>query len=112
MRKIIVKIDTEKATELERLNFELNFVKDIIQRVIESHPNDLELINGDTLTSYNKRGAELQRAYANLASEVEKTYLPKYLEGHQYTWIVPNNSSEMIITVKCNCEISELEDNV
>ena len=27
MRKIIVKIDKEKATELERVNFELNFVK-------------------------------------------------------------------------------------
>jgi len=59
MRKIIVKIDKEKATELERVNFELNFVKDIVQRVIESHPSDLELINGDTLMSYNKRGAEL-----------------------------------------------------
>ena len=28
MRKIIVKVDKEKATELERVNFELNFVKD------------------------------------------------------------------------------------
>ena len=35
MRKIIVKVDKEKATELERVNFELNFVKDIVQRVIE-----------------------------------------------------------------------------
>ena len=26
MRKIIVKVDKEKATELERVNFELNFV--------------------------------------------------------------------------------------
>ena len=71
MRKIIVKIDKEKATELERVNFELNFVKDIVQRVIESHPSDLELINGDTLMSYNKRGAELQRKYAALANEME-----------------------------------------
>ena len=69
MRKIIVKVDKEKATELERVNFELNFVKDIVQRVIESHPSDLELINGDTLMSYNKRGAELQRKYAALANE-------------------------------------------
>lgn len=66
MRKIIVKVDKEKATELERVNFELNFVKDIVQRVIESHPSDLELINGDTLMSYNKRGAELQRKYVVL----------------------------------------------
>ena len=100
MRKIIVKVDKEKATELERVNFELNFVKDIVQRVIESHPSDLELINGDTLMSYNKRGAELQRKYAALANE---------MEGHQYSWIIPNNSDEMTITIKCNCEIPELE---
>ena len=62
MRKIIVKVDKEKATELERVNFELNFVKDIVQRVIESHPSDLELINGDTLMSYNKRGAEYRES--------------------------------------------------
>lgn len=98
MRKIIVKVDKEKATELERVNFELNFVKDIVQRVIESHPSDLELINGDTLMSYNKRGAELQRKYAALANEMEKEYIPECLEGHQYSWIIPNNSDEMTIT--------------
>ena len=97
------------AAELERVNFELNFVKDIVQRVIESHPSDLELINGDTLMSYNKRGAELQRKYAALANEMEKEYIPECLEGHQYSWIIPNNSDEMTITIKCNCEIPELE---
>ena len=66
-------------------------------------------INGDTLMSYNKRGAELQRKYAALANEMEKEYIPEYLEGHQYSWIIPNNSDEMTITIKCNCEIPELE---
>lgn len=56
-----------------------------------------------------KRGAELQRKYAALANEMEKEYIPEYLEGHQYSWIIPNNSDEMTITIKCNCEIPELE---
>ena len=30
--------------------------------------------------SYNKRGAELQRKYAALANEMEKEYIPEYLE--------------------------------
>lgn len=62
-----------------------------------------------TLMSYNKRGAELQRKYAALANEMAKEYIPEYLEGHQYSWIIPNNSDEMTITIKCNCEIPELE---
>lgn len=64
---------------------------------------------GATLMSYNKRGAELQRKYAALANEMEKEYIPECLEGHQYSWIIPNNSDEMTITIKCNCEIPELE---
>lgn len=63
MRKIIVKIDKEKATELERVNFELNFVKDIVQRVIESHPSDLELINGDTYICVMHKARALGNLY-------------------------------------------------
>lgn len=40
---------------------------------------------------------------------MEKEYIPECLEGHQYSWIIPNNSDEMTITIKCNCEIPELE---
>lgn len=109
MRKVIVKIDRDKAVELERINFELNFVKDIIQRVIESHPNDIELINGDTLSTYNKKGAKLQGEYSVLAAEIEKEYIPDYLEGHKYNWTIPNGSDEMIIDILCGCEIEGLE---
>ena len=98
MRKVIVKIDRDKATELERINFELNFVKDIVQRVIESHPNDLELINGGTLSVYNKKGSELQGQYSILAAEIEKEY-------------IPNGSDEMIFDILCNCDIPEIEEN-
>lgn len=109
MKRIIVKIDREKATELERLNFELNFTKDIIQRVIEAHPNDIELINGDTLKTYNRQGAELQGKYSVMATKLEKEYVPKYLEGHKYTWNIPHGSDEMIIDILCNCEIEEVK---
>ena len=99
MRKIIVKIDRDKAVELERANFELNFTKDIIQRVIEAHP----------LQIYNRLGVELQRKYSLLAAAMEKEYVPEYLKGHKYTWNVPNGSDEMIIDVLCGCEIEGLE---
>ena len=100
----------KKLQSLKEFNFELKFVKEHCYRELLNHiQSDLELINGDTLMSYNKRGAELQRKYAALANEMEKEYIPEYLEGHQYSWIIPNNSDEMTITIKCNCEIPELE---
>lgn len=70
MRKIIVKVDKEKATELERVNFELNFVKDIVQRVIESHPSDLELINGDTLGNLFTKYANPQKKLSDMEQKI------------------------------------------
>lgn len=60
MRKIIVEIEREKAEYIERLNFELGFAKDVIQRIIESHPNDPDIINSDAFKAYQKKGAELE----------------------------------------------------
>lgn len=109
MRRIIVKIDRDKAVELERANFELSFTKDIIQRVIEAHPNDPELINGETLQMYNRQGAELQGKYSMLAAAMEQEYIPEYLKDHKYTWNIPNGSDEMLIDILCSCEIEGLE---
>ena len=33
MRKIIVKVDKEKATELERVNFELNLYRELLNHI-------------------------------------------------------------------------------
>lgn len=110
MRKIIVKIDKEKSEYLERLSYELNFTKDIIQRLIESHPNDQSIIQGATFKEYQKQGAELQTEYNMAAAELENEYLPKGLKGHKYNWNIPSDSDEMTINILCNCHIEGIED--
>lgn len=109
MRKITIPIDSEKSLYLERLNFELSFTKDIIQRIIESHPNDPELINGATFKAYQKQGAELQAEYSLASNEIEELYIPEKLKGHQYTWLIPNNANYMDITILCDCDIDGIE---
>lgn len=109
MRRIIVKMDKDKAVELERVNFELSFTKDVIQRLIESHPNDTELINGEVFQKYNRQGAELQAKYSLLAAEIEREYIPEKLKGHKYTWNIPNGTNDFIIDIQCTCEIEGIE---
>lgn len=109
MRKIIVKIGHEAANYIERINYELNFTKDIIQRLIEAHPNDSDLFNGTAFKTYQKQGAELQAEYAIACAEIEDKYVPETLKGHQISWNIPANSDELIITVLCNCEIEGVE---
>ena len=109
MKEIRIKVDSEKCNYMERVNYELRFTKDIIQRLLESHPNDPDIINGATFKQYQKQGAELEAEYNAIASEMEAQYLPPELNGHKYSWIIPNNSNEMIITILCECEIEGLE---
>lgn len=110
MRKIVVKVDKQKAECLERLNYELNFTKDIIQRLIEGHPNDPAIIEGGTFKAYQKQGAELQAEYNLVASEIEKECLPEAIRSHKYNWTIPNDSDEMTINILCNCHIEGIED--
>ena len=110
MRKIIVEIEREKAEYIERLNFELGFAKDVIQRIIESHPNDPEIINSDAFKAYQKKGAELEAEYKLAVQEIEKLYIPETIKKHKYNWMLPNNSTKLEISIMCNCKIEGVEN--
>ena len=110
MRKIIVEIEREKAEYIERLNFELGFAKDVIQRIIESHPNDPDIINSDAFKAYQKKGVELEAEYKLAVQEIEKLYIPGAIKKHKYNWILPNNSTKLEINIMCNCEIEGIEN--
>ena len=105
MRKIVVNVDAEKANALERINLELNLVKDVIQRIIEAHPNDTDVIMSPTFKAYQKQAVDLQAEYSIASKEVEDLYIPEKLKGHQINWTIPNNSTEMTINILCDCEI-------
>nr|DAO91335.1 MAG TPA: hypothetical protein [Caudoviricetes sp.] len=110
MRKIIVEIEREKAEYIERLNFELGFAKDVIQRIIESHQNDSDIINSDAFKAYQKKGAELEAEYKLAVQEIEKLYIPGAIKKHKYNWMLPNNSTKLEINIMCNCEIEGIEN--
>ena len=110
MRKIIVEIEREKAEYIERLNFELGFAKDVIQRIIESHPNDPDVINSEAFKAYQKKGAELEAEYKLAVQEIEKLYIPGAIKKHKYNWMLPNNSTKLEINLMCNCEIEGIEN--
>ena len=74
MRKIIVEIEREKAEYIERLNFELGFAKDVIQRIIESHPNDPDVINSEAFKAYQKKKAKFIK--------ISKTKKRSYVKTH------------------------------
>lgn len=110
MRKIIIEIDKKDAEYLERLNFELGFAKDVIQRILESHSNDPEMIKSKAFAAYQKKGAELEAEYKTASASLEQKYIPEKLRGHKCSWILPLDSNQMEITIHCNCKIEGIKD--
>lgn len=110
MRTIKVNINKEKANYIERLNYELNITKDVIQRIIESHGDDPEILNGKAFKHYQKQAAELQAEYELASQEITKEYLPEYLKPHKCSWNLPNNSTELTISILCDCPIPEIDE--
>ena len=110
MRKFVVEIDKNKAEYLERLNFESGFAKDVIQRIIESHLEDPDVIKSKAFLAYQKKGAELEAEYKIATAELEREYVPENLKGHKYSWNLPFNSNMMEITVHCSCKIEGIPD--
>lgn len=106
MRKIIVEVDKKDSEYLERLNYELGFTKDVVQRIIESHPDEANVIKSESFTAYQKKGAELEAEYKTASAELEKKYVPDELKGHRYSWMLYFNTRKMEITVHCNCKIT------
>lgn len=105
MRIIRIPVEREKAEYLERLNYESNSMKDIVQRLIETHPNDASLIKGETFRTYQKQCAELCAEYNLAAAEIERQYIPEILREHKCSWNIPPNSAEMVVNILCGCEI-------
>lgn len=110
MRKITIIVKKEVSEYLERMNFELNFAKDVIQRIIESHPDDPAIVSSKTFVEYQKKGTELEAEYKIAMKNFENKYIPDEIKKHKYNWNLRFDTCELEITILCNCEIKGLKN--
>lgn len=59
MRTIVINVDAKESGYVERLDYERGFTKDVLQRIIEAHMEDPDVINSPAFKAYQKQGAEL-----------------------------------------------------
>ena len=86
MRTVIIKVDSKEAEYIERLDYERGFTKDVLQRIIESHMEDPDVINSPAFKAYQKQGAELDAQFSMAVAELEKKYIPEILKHHKTKW--------------------------
>lgn len=107
--KIDVK-NQEIINYIERLHFEVEQRKDIIQRLIEAHANDSDalVLVSPAFKAYSSELSEFVAEYESAKQEIQDTFIPDYLNGHQFNWTLDFNTKQLIIDVLCDCEIPEL----
>lgn len=112
MRILKIEIDQETVNYIERLHYEVEQRKDIIQRLIEAHANDADatVLTSPAFRAYSSELSEFTAEYEAAKTELQKMYIPAYMEGHEIKWKLDFASRLMEIEILCNCEIPELEE--
>lgn len=109
MRTLIIKVDSKEAEYIERLDYERGFTKDVLQRIIESHPDDAGIVNGEAFKAYQKQGVELDAQFKMAVTELEQKYIPDTLKGHKIRWNLEYKTAELKVDILCNCAIEGIE---
>ena len=113
MRNIKIDVNKETVNYIERLHYEVDQRKDIIQRLIESHANDEDasVLTSPAFKAYSSELSEFVAEYENAKSELQNNYVPEYLNGHQLKWTLDFVNNIMNIEILCGCSIPELDTN-
>lgn len=111
MRTIKIDINQELVNYIERLHYEVEQRKDIIQRLLEAHAADTDtaVLTSPAFKAYSSELSEFVAEYENAKTELQERFIPKYLNGHQINWKLDFSNKQLIIDVMCDCEIPELQ---
>lgn len=112
MRTLTIDIKNDELINyIERLHYEVEQRKDIIQRLIEAHANDIDavVLTSPAFKAYSTELSEFVAEYESAKQEFQDEYVPKYLTSHQINWNLDFHSKQLKIDILCDCEISELD---
>lgn len=63
------------------------------------------------LTRYDAYSSELSEyvaEYESAKQELQKNFIPEYLNGHKFNWNLDFGAKQLTINILCNCDIPEL----
>lgn len=111
MRTIKINVNSDTVNYIERLHFEVEQRKDIIQRLIEAHAGDTDaaVLTSPAFNVYSAELSDFVAEYELAKHELEEKFIPDYLKGHQIQWQLDFANNQLKIDILCNCEIPELE---
>lgn len=107
----IKRIDCPKelVDELQRLTYELSAEGAVIDRFLDRHMNEPSALESPIFTKYSKSVAEKTAEYEMLKDTITKEML-SVLDGHEFEWVLDFAAGQVVVTVKCDCDIPWLDE--
>lgn len=111
MMQFTLEIPQETVNELQRASVEINARQSVIDRFLEKHLDDS---NGNAIDSkpfqhFMSLLAEAEAEFEMAKDAVTQEYIPSFLQNHDVEWLLDYSNNTMTVTIKCDCDIPELE---
>ena len=95
MRTIDIELPQEVVNEVQRAGLE---------------DADASALDAKPFKHFMSLLAEAEAEFELAKDAITNEYMPEYLKGHECDWNLDYNTRIMTITVKCDCEIPELDE--
>lgn len=112
MRTIDIELPQEVVNEVQRAGLEAKSRQGVIDRYFEKHleDNDASALDAKPFKHFMSLLAEAEAEFELAKDAITDEYLPDYLKNHECDWTLDYNTCVMTITIKCDCEIPELDE--
>ena len=111
MRTIDIELPQEVVNEAQRAGLEAQSRQGVIDRYFEKHmrDDDASALGAKPFKHFMSLLAEAEAEFELAKDAITNEYLPEYLKNHECEWNLDYNTHIMTVTVKCDCEIPELD---
>lgn len=110
MREYMITLDEDFCNEIQRLSFEVESRKSIINSIFDLHKDDPDssVLTSPSFKRYQNEYTEFFAEY-EMKKEVVNTFIPDFLKEHQLSWNLDFSTRTLKITILCDCPIPELD---
>lgn len=112
MKQIKITVPEEVSNEVQRASMEMTARQGVIDRYLDKHMDDVDhsAIDSEPFKYFMSKLAEAETEFELAKEAITRKYVPKYLDNHEVEWNLEYDTNALTITVKCDCDIPELDE--
>lgn len=112
MKTVKIKLPQEVVNEVQRAGLEMSSRQGVVDRYFEKHMDDEDALafGSKPFRHFMSLLAEAEAEFELAKEAITDEFMPEYLKNHECEWNLDYNTRIMTITIKCDCDIPELDE--